>query len=71
MRVNLAQVSEISLWRFAADASDLGLAPGKVPPRTLDTDIGNGMPLEAVRSDEESWHYEQPLGVVSLVIFND
>lgn len=62
---------EVSLHRFAIEASTLGLAPGQFPGR-INTSMGNGQQFIMTRRDADgTHHYEQTLGCISLAILND
>lgn len=64
------QVVESEQFKFTAEASSLGLKPGKVPA-TIQTEIGNKMPFMLTKVTEMEFRYRQALGCVSLTIFND
>jgi len=70
-----SQLMWIGGYRFCADASDLGLAPG-VWPTIITTDFGNGQPLlferEVMEGEERrAMVYAQRSGLIEVIIFND
>lgn len=73
MRVDSAHVTEGSLNRLTAFASDLGLPPSDPFPSQLPTVLGNGQPfvLEKIAEDCTTARYRQAFGILTLSIFND
>lgn len=60
---------------FCAKASALGIFPGD-PPATLQTTLGNRLPLlrrNSVQSNGHimEWHYRQMAGALRLVVLNE
>lgn len=75
MRITLvtsALVLETETHKFIVDASVLGLAPGHWP-KTLETDLGNGLPFKRVRAlpDDAGVLYCQEFGCIQLTVLND
>ena len=65
------------LHRFSAEASMLGLSPGRGLPRQIATKHGNGHPFiyygtrHCPGGDIGAWEYRQEFGGLTLTIFND
>jgi len=77
VKITSSQVTKTDVHGFAADASELGLAPGEWPT-SLPTDLGNG--LNFIRSrplfrrtleEAQGVIYQQDGGCISLTVFND
>jgi len=59
-------------YRVVAEASTLGVPPGRLPPDRLETDLGNGQLFYRTESPSEGpWEYKQLFGLLCLTIFND
>lgn len=72
IKVNYADVFEVSLHHFQAEASTLGLPPGKWPAQITTDDMGNKQAFHFVRRTECGSHvYHQMLGCLELVVVND
>jgi hypothetical protein len=56
--------------RFCLCASDIGLRAGQWP-ETLETSIGNALPLKRIRVEGDGVLYRQACGSVELLVFND
>ena len=71
--IHSKQLSEDSAGRFTAFASDLRWQPGLVPRQftVADRKIGNGRTFHLMGVTEEKFVYQQSLGCVSIVVFND
>lgn len=75
VKITTDNSDELEPHRFAAFASDVGLAPGQWPER-LETTLGNKLPLLRrtkrvdVDGDVMYVRYEQANGCVELKIFN-
>jgi hypothetical protein len=69
-RITYAQVHEDQLHQFTAEASELGWPPGSWP-RTVDTEIGNGLSLVLVDLTDAGATYRQSLGCITLTVWND
>jgi hypothetical protein len=64
-------LTEYELHRYAAEASELRLAPGAWPTK-IETDMGNGQPFIAEsRLADGGVRYRQSMGCIFLSIFND
>jgi len=70
MRVTRQNAFEWSPFQFTTDASMLELAPG-VWPKTLATDLGNGLPFVRTGLDPDCGHYAQANGCIVLNVYND
>lgn len=68
--ITYADVVEDAVGEFTADASELGLPPGQWP-RTLPTNMGNGLPFVIRKFAPGGTVYEQSLGCLTLRVFND
>ena len=62
-------VTEYQHLTFTAEASSLGITPGKVPQQ-IPTELGNGQPFQLVNISQELL-YRQQLGCIQLIILND
>ena len=63
--------TEYEVHCFNADAAELGIKAGQLWPRTIETNLGNGRPLIAVRLDATQAVYVQAVGCVRVTIYND
>lgn len=70
MKITRDQVTEYEVHKFSAEASSLGLPPGRWP-NGIETSLGNGQDLRMTHLDEVGAHYRQQLGCITLTIFND
>lgn len=75
MFVDSKDVSEYTVGQFEADASMLGLPPGRVP-RSLETNMGNGRPFELTEMKRQgnevyAFVYLQGNGCITLTVWND
>lgn len=57
--------------RFATDASQLGLPPGRWPANIEVTGLGNGRPFQMTDINEAKATYVQEFGCLTIMIFND
>lgn len=69
------QISEHAPHKYVSEASDLGFAPGNWP-RSIDTDLGNGLAFwleySHVEDGDLQWRlYRQVGGCIELKVFND
>ena len=62
--------SEFGVGSFSVDASELGWPPGFVP-KTVNTNLGNGLPLVIERVTADKFVYRQDSGCVYVTVFND
>ena len=69
--ITAAMVSEVFIHEFAAEASELGWAPGVPWPMTLPTELGNGQPFVLTRATADGAVYRQSAGCIVLHVFND
>lgn len=69
-KITRQNASEYEPYHFVAEASTLGLAPGKWP-NGLDTDLGNGQRFVLIVLDEEGARYTQQFGCIFLQVLND
>ena len=63
-------VDEYEPGTFHADASDLGLAVGEVPP-VLETTLGNTKNFMLIKHTASAFYYSQVCGGITLTIYND
>lgn len=71
MKVTAENTEPISVSRYTAEASELGLAPGQWP-RVLETSLGNGQPFTLFSVHAcGTRHYEQDNGCITLLVLND
>jgi hypothetical protein len=75
MKITSEHAHEYEAHHFSCEASDLGWKPGEWP-RTIDTNLGNGMVFIAqrreVRDGDLLWvDYLQGNGCIWLRIYND
>lgn len=67
--VRYEDVTRVDLHRYAVDASDLAIAPGRWPTR-IQTTLGNGEPLLLLTHDETGAEYRQSFGIVVVKVLN-
>jgi hypothetical protein len=70
MKITRDMVSVAELHSFYSDASDLGFAVGSWP-KSVSTDMGNGLPFLLWSVSDECAIYRQSNGVIVLRVFND
>ena len=70
-RFKAEQFQSCGLHRFDAEASSLGLPPGRVPSSIEVDQLGNGRPFLLAKMDEEAFVFEQEFGCVTITIYND
>jgi hypothetical protein len=75
MHLSPDQLMEHGGFEFSAEASELRLSVGEWPER-FETSLGNGMPLirtsKKVRDGDLLYvRYNQELGCMTLIVFND
>lgn len=65
-------------FQYLADASDLGIPPGKTPsdcqeplPKGGNGTVSKVCDLRWSRGSDGSWMAKEPLGIRSFIIFND
>lgn len=63
-------VTKHELFQFVAEASTLGLPPGKWP-KVIETELGNKQPFVLQHLNENDAVYGQLLGCITLRILND
>lgn len=68
--INREQVMEHTTFHFVGEASELGWSPGFWPDQ-VDTNLGNGNPLELKQIDEERALYSQVAGCIEVTVYND
>jgi hypothetical protein len=75
VKIEQTHVTEEFIHEFHADASTVGLKPGEWP-HFLETSLGNGQAFRLVArrgpaGEPYAMKYEQDLGCISLVLWND
>jgi hypothetical protein len=68
--VSIANATESGIHEWSADASELGLPPGQWP-RSLRTQLGNGLSFTLVRLADDRATYRQTAGCLVLTVWND
>ena len=71
MQIDRVRIHESATHEFAAEASDLGWAPGQWPQTVTVPGIGNGQPFNRSKLDETGAVYTQQFGCVTLRVWND
>jgi hypothetical protein len=68
----LARNTDGHVTKFSVDASDLGWAPGFVPPQvTLEARDGRRLALSLARADASGILYRSAREMYTLTVFND
>lgn len=71
IRITEENVIECQVHNFIADASTLEIPPGSEWPKQMECGLGNRQPLILVTSTADKAKYQQFMGIVNLIVFND